>query len=97
MTPANQRARELADKLQDIADGGMDQYACRVNAKRGIDLITAALLERERAVWWTAIKYLEELCESERNKSPDDRIGDGSIQTLNQVVGWCRAQAVLKP
>lgn len=81
-TPAHQRARE-------IVDTHFPNYARQtvpVSITELENAIAAALEEEIEA----CAKVCDELFKSERNKSPDDRIGDGSADTAYHLAAALR-------
>ena len=55
--------------------------------------LTEALEHVEREVFERAAKHFKELSDAEYNKTPDEKIADGSGTCFEMASDWCRTQA----
>ena len=96
MTPA--RKAELVLKVEaamtDIAPMLRDGVGPETQVYQWTyDIILDAIQHVEREVWERAAKHFASLSDAEYNKTPDEKIADGSGTCFEMASDWCRNQA----
>jgi len=74
--------------LRAEAEAFLDNLWDKDSVEHEIEALVAFIKAHQAAEVRTTIRHFVGISESERSKSPDERIGDGSIDTLKIVIDW---------